>query len=244
MSGHSKWSTIKRQKESTDSKRGLLFSKLGRAISIAARSGASPESNFKLRLAIDRARTANMPKDNIERAISRAAGGDLQEAVYEGYGPSGVAVVVEALTDSKNRTAQEIKNLFERGGGSLASPGSVAYQFEQVGQIIIKKTGDPQGQMLTLIDANVEDVDETEDGIEVYAKPTELRETKGKIEALGFEITNSGLILRPKNLITISDVSQAQKVVFFLETLQGHDDVQEVWANLDIPQEVITQLKP
>lgn len=243
MSGHSKWSTIKRQKESTDIKRGLLFSKLARAITIAAREGVNPDANFKLRLAIDRARAANMPKDNIERAITRAVGGAaVEEVTYEGYGPSGVAVVVQAVTDNKNRTAQEIKNLFERGGGRLGNPGSVSYQFEELGQLLVQKTSSPEEQMLALIDAGVEDLEETPDGIEIFVNTRELSSLREKINELGFEVVSSELVLRPKNLITINNPSGAQKVISFLENIQAHDDVQNVWANIDIPQEVLGQI--
>ena len=243
MSGHSKWSTIKRQKESTDIKRGLLFSKLARAITIAGKVGVNPDANFKLRLAIDRARAANMPKDNIERAITKAVGGAaVEEVTYEGYGPSGVAVVVQAVTDNKNRTAQEIKNLFERGGGRLGNPGSVSYQFEELGQLLVQKTSSPEEQMLALIDAGVEDLEETPDGIEIFVNTRELSSLREKINELGFGVVSSEFVLRPKNLITINNQSGAQKVVSFLENIQAHDDVQNVWANIDIPQEVLGQI--
>ncbi len=243
MSGHSKWSTIKRQKESTDIKRGLLFSKLARAITIAGKVGVNPDANFKLRLAIDRARAANMPKDNIERAITRAVGGaGVEEATYEGYGPSGVAVVVQAVTDNKNRTAQEVKNLFERGGGRLGNPGSVSYQFEELGQLVVQKTNSPQEQMLALIDAGVEDLEETPDGIEIFVNTRELSSLREKINELGFDVASLELVLRPKNLVTINNPSEAQKVVSFLENIQAHDDVQNVWANIDIPQEILGQI--
>jgi len=176
MSGHSHYATIKRQKALTDAARGNVFSKHAKAIMIAAKGGGDPESNFKLRVAIDKARAENMPKDNIERAIAKATseGGVLTEAVYEGFGPSGVAVIVEAATDNKNRTAQEIKNLFERGGGSLAGPGAVSFNFESKGFLLIKKTSDPDSQMLTIIDMGVEDITDSVDGLEVYVAPDKL----------------------------------------------------------------------
>lgn len=243
MSGHSKWSTIRRQKETVDLRRGLLFSKLARSITIVAREGTNPDTNFKLRLAVEKARAANMPKENIERAI-RAAGGKLavQEVQYEGYGPGGVAVVVRSVTDNKNRTAQEIKNLFERGGGRLGGPGSVAFQFELVGQFVVQKTASPDEQMLTLIDAGVEDIDETEDGIEAYVKPNELSAVQDKITNLGFTVTSSEMALRPKTLATISDPQEAKRAISFLQSLQSHDDVQAVFANLNIPQEIMSKI--
>ncbi|MBI4059312.1 YebC/PmpR family DNA-binding transcriptional regulator [Candidatus Microgenomates bacterium] len=234
MSGHSKWATIHRQKESKDAKRGLIFTKLGRAITIAARSGPDPDANFKLRLAIDKARVANMPKENIERAISRSQSGiAVEETTYEGFGPQGVAVIVQAVTDNKNRTSQEIKNLFERNGGRMAGPGSVSYQFEQVGQLIVKKNDNAEEQMLSLIDARVEDMEESADGIEIYTKPAELNNTREKIAGLGFGVVSAELTMKPLNLVSLGS-DEAQKVVSFLETLQNHDDVQAVYANLDI----------
>ena len=184
-----------------------------------------------------------MPKDNIERAITKAVGGAaVEEVTYEGYGPSGVAVVVQAVTDNKNRTAQEIKNLFERGGGRLGNPGSVSYQFEELGQLLVQKTSSPEEQMLALIDAGVEDLEETPDGIEIFVNTRELSSLREKINELGFGVVSSEFVLRPKNLITINNQSGAQKVVSFLENIQAHDDVQNVWANIDIPQEVLGQI--
>lgn len=235
MSGHSKWSTIKRQKGTTDIKRGMLFSKLSRAISLAAREGASPDTNFKLRITIEKARSANMPKENIERAIARSSGGEsVEEVVYEGYGPGGIAVVVEAVSDNKNRTAQGIKNIFERGGGKLASPGAVSYQFEKTGQLLVKKTGDFQSQMLALIDAGVEDISETEDGIEVYIKPEQVGLVRDKINGLGFTVESIEIVMQPKTLVALQDEGEIKRAITLLENLQAHDDVQEVFSNLDI----------
>ncbi|MBI3290557.1 YebC/PmpR family DNA-binding transcriptional regulator [Candidatus Microgenomates bacterium] len=235
MSGHSKWSTIKRQKEGTDAKKSLAFSKFAKAISIAAKSGPDPDSNFKLRLIIERARAINMPKDNIERAIGKASStSDVEETVYEGFGPGGVSVVVQAATDNKNRTAQEMKNLFERGGGRLASPGSVAYGFEQVGQILVSKNDNPEEQMLALIDAGGEDLEETDDGIEVYVKPTETAAVRAKIEEVGFSVIRMELSMRPKTLVQVSDPETAKKAITFLENLESHEDVQNVYSNLEV----------
>lgn len=235
MSGHSKWSTIKRQKEATDAKRGLLFSKLARAITIAAKDGAISDSNFKLRLAIERARAANMPKDNIDRAISRADGGEsVDEVTYEGFGPNGIAVVVQAVTDNKNRTAQEIKNLFERSGGRLGTPGSVTYQFEQVGQLVVTKKGNSEELILELIDAGAQDVDTTDEGIEVYVASNDLAKMREEVLKREFEVKRAELFLKPKTLVTVSDKLTAKKVISFLELLQTHDDVQSVYANVDI----------
>lgn len=240
MSGHSKWSTIKRQKEGTDAKKSLAFSKFAKAISIAAKEGSDPATNFKLRLIIERARAINMPKDNIERAISKAASAaDVEETVYEGFGPGGIGVVVQAVTDNKNRTAQEMKNLFERGGGRLASLGSVAYGFEQVGQILVQKNDNPEEQMLSLIDVGGEDLEETNDGLEVYVKPQETAATRAKIEEAGFNVIRMELSMRPKNLVSISDPETAKKAINLLENLESHDDVQNVYSNIDVPEDIV-----
>lgn len=233
MSGHSHYATIKRQKAVTDAARGNVFSKHAKAIMIAAKGGADPESNFKLRVAIDKARADNMPKDNIERAIAKATseGGVLNEAVYEGFGPGGIAVIVEAATDNKNRTAQEIKNLFEKGGGSLGGPGSVSYNFESKGFLLVKKSTDTDTQMLSIIDMGVEDIMDSEDGLEVYVAPEKLGEIKKKIEAAGFEVSQVELQMKPKNLIEPTH-PESDKMVKFLETLESHDDVQKVYANI------------
>ena len=233
MSGHSHYATIKRQKAVTDAARGNVFSKHAKAIMIAAKGGADPESNFKLRVAIDKARADNMPKDNIERAIAKATSeeGVLTEAVYEGFGPSGVAVLVEAATDNKNRTAQEIKNLFERGGGSLAGPGAVSFNFESKGFLLVKKTSDSDSQMLSIIDMGVEDITESEDGLEVYVAPDKLGEVKKKVEEAGFEVKEVELQMKPKNLIEVPQ-TESDKIVKFLEILESHDDVQKVYANI------------
>lgn len=240
MSGHSKWASIHRQKETQDAKRGMLFSKLSRAITIAARGGANPDTNFKLRLVIDKARASNMPKENIERAVSRAGGGEqVEEVTYEGYGPGGIAVIVEVATSNKNRTAQEMKNLFERGGGSMAGPGSVSFQFEQAGHLLVEKSGNTDEQILALIDAGASDVEESEDGIDVYVAPNETAQTRAKIEELEFTVKEMGLVMRPKNLVSITSSDTAKKTISFLESIQNHEDVQNVYANIDIPNEVM-----
>lgn len=238
MSGHSKWSTIKRQKEATDKKRGLIFSKLSKQISIAAREGADPEENFKLRLAMEKAKQANMPKANIKKAIVRGGGevgsGRWEEAVYEGYGPARVAVVVEVVTDNKNRTTSEIKNIFERGGGNLASPGAVAYQFEKMGMVTIEKPKDVEKAILSIIDLGVEDVEEAEDAIEVYTRPERLDEVAKKLKEANFSVQDKELMMRPKLIVKISDKDKKEKILKFMETLEDHDDVEKVFANFDL----------
>lgn len=233
MSGHSHYATIKRQKALTDAARGNVFSKHSKAIMIAAKAGADPESNFKLRVAMDKARMDNMPKDNIQRAIDKATseGGVLEEVVYEGFGPSGVSVMVEVATDNKNRTAQEVKNMFERVGGNLAGPGAVSYNFESKGFLLVKKSDDPDTQTLSIIDMGVEDITESEDGLEVYVAPEKLSEIRKKLEEAGFEVTQAELQMKPNNLMELEEPAM-DKVVKFLQDLEAHDDVQKVYANI------------
>lgn len=246
MSGHSKWSTIKRKKQAEDIARGKLFSKLSKAISVAAKTGGGPDpdANPKLRMAIDQAKTANMPKDNIERAINKGSGTaeNLEETTYEGYGPYGIAVIVETMTDNKNRTAQEIKNLFERGGGSLAGPGAVSFNFEKKGLVVVEKENDVEAQMLKLIDTGAEDVEETQDGIETYVLPDETSNVAKKLRDIGQKIKEVELIEKPKSYQRIEDASKAQKALNFLDSLEDHDDVQKVFANLDIPEKFLKKL--
>ncbi len=236
MSGHSKWATIHRAKGVKDIARGQLFSKLARAITIAAKTGGgpSPDSNLKLRYAIDKGREANMPKENIERAISKAAGGEvLDEVVYEGFGPEGIQVMVEVATDNRNRTGQEIKNLFEKSGGRFGGPGSVAFNFDPKGLIVIKKMEDQEAQVLHLIDAGVEDFEIVDDVVEVYVPANELFAMVGKLQTFNFEVTSSELIQKPKLMQKVEDPDKEQKVMAFLDTLNDHEDVQKVHTNLE-----------
>lgn len=233
MSGHSHYATIKRQKAATDAAKGNIFSKHARIILLAAKSGADPDLNFKLRVAIDKARADNMPKENIERAIAKATseGGSLDEVIYEGFGPGGVSVIVEAATDNKNRTAQEIKNLFDKAGGRMAGPGAVSYNFESKGFLLVKKTQDSEVQMLSLIDAGAEDLTEVEDGIEVYTHPENLSDLRKKILDAGFEVTETEIQMKPKTLMEVTDKSLEEKIIKFLDTLEESDDVQKVYSN-------------
>lgn len=237
MSGHSHWSTIQRTKQSKDAAKGKIFSKLAKEISIAVKAGGGnvdPDSNYKLRMVIEKARAANMPKSNIERAISKSSGGEVLEKItYEGFGPGGVAVIVEVATDNRNRTAQEIKNIFERAGGSMGGPGSVSFNFENKGFLLVKKDSDPQTQMLKLIDAGVEDVEGAEDGIEVFVAPDKLKSTKDKLISDGFEVISSELFMKPKSLQHITDPKQTEKILDFLNTLEDHNDVQNVFTNVE-----------
>lgn len=246
MSGHSHYATIKRQKGLKDAVKGKVFSKLGRAISIAVKTGGGtdPNANYKLRMAVDAARAENMPKDNIERAITKAGGeaANIEEITYEGFGPGGVNVIVEAATDNRNRSAQEIKNLFEKGGGNLGGPGSVAFNFDPRGLLVIKKSDNAEEQMLSLIDLGVEDVSETDDGIEIYVSPEKLAETRNKLTESGSEVITMELTKKPKNLLTITDAALAGRILKLLDGLEEYEDVQKVYANFDIPDDVLKQL--
>ncbi len=245
MSGHSKWATIHRQKGINDAKRGNLFSKLARAITIAAKTGGGgdPASNFKLRVIVEKARQANMPKDNIERAISKAAGSEaMDEIVYEGFGPGGIGVVVEAVTDNRNRTAQEIKNLFEKGGGNLGGPGSVSYNFETKGVIEVKKDSDLDSQMLKLIDLGASDIEESPEFLEVYVSQDKLSQMRDSLEQAGFSISSFEITMKPKLSVEISDPAVANKALNFLSSLEEHDDIQKVFANLVVAESIADQI--
>jgi len=248
MSGHSHWATIKRQKEAADKQRGQIFSKLSRAIAIAARQGADPETNFKLRLAIEKAKEYNLPKENILRAIRRGSGQEegekWEEITFEGYGPEGIGVIVETVTDNRNRTTAEIKNIFERGGGSLAGPGAVSYLFRKMGLITVKKEENPDEQILRLIDLGAEDVEEATDAIEVYTSPENLKDIEEKIKNSGFEVKSAEIIMKPVTPSVINDSQKAQKVLKFMDALENHDDVQKVYANFDIPNEILAEVSP
>jgi YebC/PmpR family DNA-binding regulatory protein len=248
MSGHSKWSTIKRQKGVNDAKRGQAFTRLSNAITIAVRSGGSadPNFNFKLRLAIDAARSANMPKDNIDRAISRASGkmaGEMDEAVYEGFAPGGVSVIVETATDNNQRTVSEVKSTFDKNGGSLGVPGAVSYQFEQKGLIMVQKNNKSLDDLfLIAAEAGAEDVEDAEEEVAIYTKPEALNTVRESLSQLGLTITGAEFTRKPTLLVSIEDVEKAQKVLAMLEKMESLGDVQKVYANFDISEEIMKQL--
>lgn len=241
MSGHSKWATIKRQKGANDAKRGQLFTKLSNAITLSVREGggvSDPNSNFKLRLAVEAARNANMPKENIERAIERASGkqaGDMAEVLYEGFGPGGFSVIVEAITDNKQRTTPEVKNIFDKSGGSLGVPGSVSYQFEQKGQITIGKDSKSLDEIfLVAADAGAEDVEDAGDEVFIYTAPDELGKVKQALADASLSVNGAELIRKPIVFKELEDTSEAEKAFAFLEKLETLDDVQKVYANVDV----------
>lgn len=243
MSGHSKWSTIKRQKGANDAKRGQLFTKLSNAIMLAVKEGggiSDPNGNPRLRLAIDAARSANMPKENIERAIERALGktaNEVTEVIYEGFGPGGFSVIIEAITDNKQRTTPEIKSIFDKNGGSLGVPGSVSYQFVQKGEIIVGKNGRSLDEIFLLAaDAGAEDVEEMEEEIIVYTTPEKLAQVRDTFQQAGITVLRAELTRRPIVYTPITDPAIIEKIVPFMEKLESLDDVQKVYANYDISE--------
>lgn len=241
MSGHSKWSTIKRQKGAKDAARGAVFTKLGNAIAIAARSGTDPDTNFSLRLTIDRAKASNMPLANIQRSIDRAKdkeAAQLQEVMYEGYGPGGVAVLVECATDNTNRTYPEVKLAFSKHGGSIAEKGSVAFQFDHKGMIQVKATGDDL--LLQAIDAGAEDVIEEADESIVYTAAKDLAKVRDTLREAGIEIVEAELTYVPNTTVQVTDASTAGKIMRMMDALEASDDVSNIHVNFDIPEELLS----
>ena len=246
MSGHSKWSQIKRQKGANDAKRGAVFTKIGREISIAAREGGGdPDANYRLRLAIENARSVNMPAENIKRAIEKAAGGaaaeQYEEIVYEGYGPGGVAILVEAATDNRNRTAADVRSLFAKNGGQLAGAGAVAWQFEPRGVIAVARDGlDPDDVALAAIDAGADDVDSESDPIEVLTDPGNLESLRTTLEDTGAKVESAEVTMQAKTPIEV-DGHVARQNLRLIEALEDLDDVQRVTANFDLPSEILAE---
>ncbi|MBE0429994.1 MAG: YebC/PmpR family DNA-binding transcriptional regulator [Thermoleophilia bacterium] len=247
MSGHSKWSSIKHKKGAADAKRGKLFSKLSRAITVAAKEGGpDPTGNANLATAIQKAKDNSMPKDNIERAIQRGAGGGDGEAyetiTYEGYGPAGVAVLVEAMTDNRNRTAAEVRNIFNKSGGKLGETGTVAWMFERKGSIVVDAgVVDEDELMAVAIDAGAEDVNQDESTYEIVTSPSDFMSVREAIEAAGIRYTSAELAMLPKNTIKLEQ-SDAKKILRLMDALEDNDDIQDVHANFDISEEVLEAL--
>ncbi len=244
MSGHSKWSTIKRQKGAADIKRGIVFTKMTREIMLAAREGGpDPEANFRLRLAVERARGVNMPHANVQRAIDRATGGGdgaaLESIVYEGHAPGGVSVMVEAATDNRNRTASEVRAAFTRNGGKLGESGSVQWIFEQKGVIEIDASKrSPDDVSLAAIDAGAEDVEIDGALVIVYTTPSTFERVKTALEKAGITAASAEISMRPTTTVRVEGEA-ARKVLRLVEELEDLDDVQKVHANFDVPDEVL-----
>jgi YebC/PmpR family DNA-binding regulatory protein len=232
MSGHSKWSTIKRQKGAKDAARGAVFTKLGNQIALAARSGADPSMNPSLALAIEKAKAANMPNANIERSIARVtdkSAAQLQEVMYEGYGPGGVAIIVECATDNIHRTYPEVRTVFTKRGGSIAEKGAVAYQFDRKGIITVKATGEEA--LLTVLDAGAEDAEELDGEIRVITESKDLAKVRDAIKAAGLEITDAELSYEPNTHVELDEEKQ-QKAFAMLEAFEDLDDVVNTFTNL------------
>ena len=246
MSGHSKWSSIKHKKGAADAKRGQLFSKLSRAIIVAAKEGGGdPAGNLALQNAIEKARSYSMPKDNIERAIAKGSGADAEAAsfetvVYEGYGPEGVAVLVEALTDNRNRTASEVRHAFTKYGGNLGTTGAVAWQFERRGVVLVSANrADEEELVMAAAEGGADDVELDGSSFVVTSAPESLGAVRAAIEEAGFTVDSAVLAMVPKTTVAVSDESVARRIVKLVEGLEDTEDVQDVYANFDIPEDVL-----
>ncbi len=245
MSGHSKWHSIKHQKGAADAARGKLFARLARQIEVAARTGGSDiEGNSALRAMVQKARDGSMPKDNIERAIKRGTGElegvTYEEVSYEGYAPHGVAVFVECLTDNRNRTGAEVKNAFTRNGGSLAAPGAVSWQFERKGVIMLDKSAAGEDDlMLAALEAGAEDIQDQGDIWQVTTPPSDLHTVRSALETAGIAVASADLTMLPTTVVLLDDQSSAKSVLRVIDALEDHDDVQNVYANFDIPDSVL-----
>jgi YebC/PmpR family DNA-binding regulatory protein len=249
VSGHSKWHSIKHKKGATDKKRGQLFSKLARAIIVAAREGGpDPAANLALQNAIEKAREASMPKDNIERAIARGSGAaadgeTFEHITYEGYGPAGVAVFVEALTDNRNRTASEVRHVFSKSEGSLGESGSVAWLFERTGLLLVPAEGvDEDELMLAAAEGGADDVSQDGSAFEITSPAESVAEVRRALEGAGFTVDSAQITMLPKTSVTVEDETAARRIIRLMDSLEELDDVQDVYANFDIPEQVLEEV--
>lgn len=248
MSGHSKWANIKRRKGAVDAERAKAFTKISREIIVAVQQGGpDPDGNFRLKLMIQKAKAANMPNDNINRCIQKAAGNTeeskMDEIVYEGYGPAGTAILLEIMTDNRNRTASEIRYLFSRNGGNLGETGCVAWMFDRIGRIVIPMEGkDEDDVMMTALDAGAEDVTFEDGNCEVVTLPENLEEVRVALSEAGLEMTDVEVTRVPKNTVAIEDVEQARQVLKLYDALDEYDDVQNAYSNFEISDEILEQL--
>lgn len=245
MSGHSKWATIKRKKGALDAKRGALFTKLVKIIEVSARGGADPTMNFRLKLAVQQAKSANVPLATIDRAIKKGSGQDkeasrLEEVVYEGLAPGNVAVVIQALTDNKNRTVSEVRNIFNKAGGTFGT--QVGWQFENRGVLEVNKPSNIEDLELSAIDAGAQDFSDAGDFMEIYTEPKLLDQVKNHLESAGFKVNSSLLGLVPKQKTLITDPNLVRRVLNFLDTLDDYDDVTDVSSTLDVPDDILNQI--
>ncbi len=247
MSGHSKWSSIKHKKAQTDARKGQMFTKVGREITVAAREGGgNPEMNFRLRLAVQKAREVNMPSDTIERAVKRGTGelggARMEELRYEGFGPHGVAVMVDVVTDNRNRTAPEIRNIFVRGGGRVAEGGSVAWMFSPRGLITVEASGKSLDDIgLEAIELGADDVNVDGHLLEIVTQPNRLEAVRGGLQKRGYQISQAEVTMNPSTTVSLNE-AQAAQVLRFLDQLEEHDDVAAVYSNLDVSAEVLERI--
>src|SRR3954465_858593 len=247
MAGHSKWASIKHKKAATDAKKGAQFTKLARAIQVAAREGGGdPAGNAALATAVQKARDARMPKDNIERAIAKGtgAGADadaIESVAYEGYGPGGVAILVEALTDNRNRTGSEVRHAFNKHGGNLGEPGSVAYLFDKKGVVVVDGERYSEDDLMPAVDAGAEDIVLDDDVFEVLTEPTDLAAVRAALIEAGIEVSNAEVMQRPKTLVPL-DEDGATKVSRLIDTLEELDDTDTVHANFDVDAEILERV--
>jgi YebC/PmpR family DNA-binding regulatory protein len=246
LSGHSKWSSIKHKKGAADAKRGQLFSKLSRAIIVAAKEGGGdPANNLALQNAIEKAKSYSMPRDNIDRAIAKGSGADadadaFESIVYEGYGPEGIAVIVEALTDNRNRTAADVRHLFAKHGGNLGTTGAVAWQFDRRGVVVVSEEGvDEDDLFLAAADGGADDIERDGSVFQITSAPEQLASVRAAVEEAGFAIESAELQLVPKTTVAVDDETKARQVMRLIDALEENDDVQDVYANFDIPEQVL-----
>lgn len=249
MSGHSKWNNIQHRKGAQDKKRANLFTKLGKELTIAAKEGGGdPSFNPRLRLAVEKAKAGNMPKDILERAIKKGTGElegvDYQEIRYEGYGPSGTAFIVDVVTDNKNRSASDVRSTFSKKGGNLGSDGAVAWMFNKKGEIIIssEQVKDSEEFMMEVLEAGAEDIIEEDGEYQVITDPTDFRSVLDSLTEAGYKYEEAEVTMLPENKVNVTDLAIAKKVLALYETLDDLDDVQEVYSNFDIPEEIINQI--
>ncbi|NLO83760.1 MAG: YebC/PmpR family DNA-binding transcriptional regulator [Clostridiales bacterium] len=240
MAGHSKWANIKRKKEKTDAQRGKIFTKLGREIAVAVREGGSdPDTNPRLRDAIAKAKAANMPNENIQRNIKKASGElgtvNYEEVTYEGYGPNGVAIIVEALTDNRNRTASDIRHIFDRAGGSLGASGCVAWMFDRKGLLVLDKDDsiDEDELMMLALDAGAEDISDEDEVFEIITSPSDFSKVRESLEKAGYSFASAEVAMIPQNYVDVDEEAQ-EKIMALIERLEDHDDVQNVFTNLNM----------
>ncbi|AZR73114.1 transcriptional regulator [Anoxybacter fermentans] len=250
MAGHSKWANIKHKKAKEDAKRGKLFSKLSKKITVAAKNGGGdPNANPELRMLIQKAKEANMPNENIERAIKKGTGElegvTYEHFTYEGYGPGGIALYIELMSDNRNRTAAEIRHLLSKNGGNLGESGCVAWMFERKGQIVIdgsEKAFDEDELMMAALEAGAEDVEVEDKLATIYTAPGDLMDVRENLVNAGYIISDAEVAMIPKNTVEINDPDVARKVLKLMDILEDHDDVQEVYSNFDIPEEIMREL--